>query len=311
MNAVLLIDKPAGPTSHDIVVRVRRILGEKRCGHTGTLDPFATGLLILCLGRATRLSRFLTSAFKSYVATIRFGYATDTYDRTGTPLGDVRDYEPERDVLVRTLSSFEGRGMQRPPAFSAKKLDGKRLYQLAREGVPVSARPVEVEIQELELLDVKGAEARIRVTVSSGTYIRSLAHDVGEKLGVGAHLSELRRTAVASFSVSEAVDMDTLETLGTCGTGQQGGGAGASLLSPEDALRDLPSVEVGPDAARRLVNGQPPRWDELGSAWDVQTAPPHIRVLGPSGELLAVCGPDERGIRPLVVWGQSAKTPKT
>lgn len=302
MNAVLLVDKPSGPTSHDIVARVRRILGEKRCGHTGTLDPFATGLLILCLGRATRLSRFITAAFKSYVATIRFGYATDTYDRTGTPRGDVRDYEPERDALVRTLASFEGRGMQRPPAFSAKKLDGKRLYQLAREGVSVTARPVEVEIRELELLDLEGAEARIRVTVSSGTYIRSLAYDVGEKLGVGAHLSELRRTAVASFSVSEAVDMDTLETLGRRG-------AGASLLSPEDALRDLPRVEVGPDVARRLVNGQPPRWDELDSAWDVETAPPHMRVLGPSGELLAVCGPGERGIRSLVVWGQNAKTP--
>ena len=302
MNAVLLIDKPSGPTSHDIVARVRRILDEKRCGHTGTLDPFATGLLILCLGRATRLSRFLTAAFKSYVATIRFGYATDTYDRTGTPLGVARDYEPEREVLASTLSSFEGRGMQRPPAFSAKKLGGKRLYQLAREGVPVTARPVEVEVQELELLDIEGTEARIRVTVSSGTYIRSLAHDVGEKLGVGAHLSELRRTAVASFSVSEAVEMETLETRGA-------GGAGRALLSPEDAVRDLPSVDVGCDVARRLVNGQPPRWDELGSAWDVHTAPPHIRVLGPSGELLAICGPDERGIRPFVVWGQSAKTP--
>lgn len=304
MNAVLLVDKPSGPTSHDIVARVRRILGEKRCGHTGTLDPFATGLLILCFGRATRLSRFLTAAFKSYEATIRFGYATDTYDRTGTPVGDVRDYEPERDGLVRTLSSFEGRGMQRPPAFSAKKLDGKRLYKLAREGVPVIVPPVEVEIRGLELLDIQGGEARIRVTVSSGTYIRSLAYDVGEKLGVGAHLSELRRTAVASFSVSEAVDMDTLETLGL-------DGAGALLLSPEDALRDLPRVEVGPDVARRLVNGQPPRWDEIGSVWDVETAPPHMRVLGPSGELLAVCGPAQRGLRSLVVWGQSEKTPKT
>ena len=300
MNGVLLVDKPSGPTSHDIVIRVRRFLDEKRCGHTGTLDPFATGLLILCLGRATRLARFLTDAFKSYVATIHFGYATDTYDRTGTPLGKVSDYEPEWDSLVRTLSSFEGRRMQRPPAFSAKKLGGKRLYQLAREGAPVTARPVEVEIQELELLDLEGAEARIRVTVSSGTYIRSLAHDVGEKLGAGAHLRELRRTAIASFSVSEAVDMETLETFGI-------GGAGAPLLSPEDALRDLPSVEVGPDAARRLVHGQPPRWDELGSAWDIHTAPRRIRVLGPSGELLAVGEPCERGIRPLVVLG---KTPK-
>jgi len=307
MNGVLLIDKPSGSTSHDIVARVRRILDEKRCGHTGTLDPFATGLLILCLGRATRLSRFLTAAFKSYEATIRFGYATDTYDRTGTPVGAVRDYEPDREGLVRTLSSFEGRQMQVPPAFSAKKFGGKRLYQLAREGVPVTARPVEVEIQELELLDIEGAEARIRVTVSSGTYIRSLAHDVGEKLGAGAHLKELRRIAIASFSVSEAVDLETLETCATFGTGC----AGASLLSPEDALRDLPSVDVGPDAARRLVNGQPPRWDELGSGWDVHTAPRHIRVLGPSGELLAVCGPDERGMRPFVVWGKARKTPKT
>lgn len=302
MNAVLLVDKPSGPTSHDIVARVRRLFGEKRCGHTGTLDPFATGLLILCLGRATRLSRFLTAAFKSYEATLRFGYATDTYDRTGTPVGEVRDFEPERELLVRTLSSFEGRGMQRPPAFSAKKLDGKRLYQLAREGVPVSAQPVEVEIRGIELLALRGPEARIRVTVSSGTYIRALAFDVGKKLGVGAHLSELKRTAVASFSVSEAVDMDTLETRGPAG-------AGPSLLSPEDALRDLPRVEVGPDVARRLVNGQPPRWDELGSAWDVETAPPHLRVLGPSGELLAVCQPVKRGVRSLVVWMQSAKTP--
>lgn len=304
MNGLLLVDKPSGPTSHDIVARVRRILGEKRCGHTGTLDPFATGLLVLCLGRATRLARFVTGASKTYEATIRFGYATDTYDRTGTPAGEVRDCEPDRDELVTILQGFRGRGMQRPPAFSAKKVDGKRMYRLAREGVTVEPRPVEVDIHELELLEIRGSEASVRVRVSSGTYIRSLAYDVGEALGVGAHLSELRRTAIASLSVSEAVDMETLEAHGP----------GPSLLSPNEALRDVPSATVGADTGLRLVHGQRPRWSELSPDWDSTDRgswPRYARVLGPSGELLAVGEPGEEGIRPLVVWGDSAKTPQS
>ena len=299
MNAVLLIDKPSGPTSHDVVARVRRILGERRCGHTGTLDPFATGLLILCLGRATRLARFVSDAYKSYHATIRFGFATDTYDRTGDPTTEIRDVEPARANLERVLSGFRGRQMQAPPAYSAKKRGGKRLYELARGGAPVVADPVEVEIDQLELVELRRSRAELTVRVSSGTYIRSLAHDIGVELGVGAHLDELRRTAVGSFSVAEAVDLDALEERG----------AGSALLAPEAAVRDLPSASVGGEAARRLMHGQPPKWDEVQAEWKRSSAPPEIRVLGPKGELLAVGEPVERGIRPLLVWGLDHENP--
>lgn len=299
MDGVLLIDKPSGPTSHDVVAAVRRILREKRCGHTGTLDPLATGLLMLCLGRATRLARFLSDAYKTYVATFHFGYATDTYDRTGAPLGDVRDVEPGRDALSAVLSSFVGRQRQRPPAFSAKKLGGKRLYQLAREGQRVSPRSVEVEIRRIELLELDGARAKIEAEVSSGTYIRSLVHDVGEKIGCGAHLTELRRTRIASFSVAEAVDLETLEARGVSG----------ALLTPLEALRDLPRVGVGSDVARRIMDGRGPRWDELVEPVNRDVLGSHrfVRLVGPSEVLLAVGAPDrdEAVVRPVVVW----KTP--
>jgi tRNA pseudouridine55 synthase len=298
MAGVLLIDKPAGPTSHDVVALVRRVLREKRCGHTGTLDPFATGLLMLCLGRATRLARFFSGADKTYVATLHFGYATDTYDRTGTPQGDVRDHHPDPEALAQLLQGFVGRQLQRPPAFSAKKIGGKRLYQLAREGTPVEARPVEVDIRALELLKVDGARADIEVTVSSGTYIRSLAYDVGEKLGCGAHLSELRRIRVGSFSVSDAVDVATLES----------DGAATSMLSPHEALRELPRVQVGVEAAQRLVHGQAPRWDELIAPDVAAGFAGFVRVVGPTDELLAVGTPElKRGVvRPVVVWASGA-----
>lgn len=300
MNGVLLLDKPSGPTSHDMVARARRFLRERRCGHTGTLDPFATGLLIVCVGRATRLARFLSDAFKSYEATVRFGYATDTYDRTGTPIGEPREEAPERGALIHALSGFEGKQLQRPPAFSAKRSGGKRLYELAREGRPIEARPVEVEFRSLELIELDGALARLRATVSSGTYLRSLAHDLGEALGVGAHLKELRRTAIGSFHVADAVDMSAY-----CESDE------VPLVSPGDALCDLPSVEVGYDAARRLINGQSPHWRDVNTEIDPATAPNPIRVVDPSGELVAVGEPRPGGIRPLIVWAQHAKTPET
>ncbi len=294
MNGVLLVDKPSGPTSHDVVASVRRILREKRCGHTGTLDPFATGLLMLCLGRATRLARFLSGADKTYTATIHFGYATDTYDRTGKPMGETTDHEPDPDSLARILEGFVGPQMQQPPAFSAKKLGGKRSYQLARQGESVSPKPVEVHIRSLELLALEGCRAHVELTVSSGTYIRSFAHDVGEKLGCGAHLSELRRTRVASFSVSEAISIETLGSKGVL----------EAFLSPSDALRELPRVRVGAEAAKRLAHGHAPRWEELLAPDARVGSARFVRVFGPLDELLAVGAPDvDQGIvRPVVVW---------
>jgi tRNA pseudouridine55 synthase len=297
MNGVLLIDKSSGPTSHDVVASVRRILGQKRCGHTGTLDPFATGLMMLCLGRATRLARFLSGADKTYVATIRFGYATDTFDRTGKPVGPIALHSPDPEELARTLAGFVGAQMQRPPAFSAKKIGGKRAYELARAGESVSPKPVEVTIRSLELLELDGATARLEVTVSSGTYIRSLAHDVGKRLGCHAHLSELRRTRVAAFSVSHAVTIETLEREGPLG----------ALLTPNEALRGLPLVRVGAEVAKRLAHGHPPRFDELvGEDLSAAADTDFVRLVGPEGELLAVGEPDRaRGIvRLAVVWNE-------
>lgn len=299
MNGVLLVDKPSGPTSHDIVVSVRRILREKRCGHTGTLDPFATGLMMLCLGRATRLARFLSGADKTYLATIHFGYATDTYDRTGKPVGAIVDYCPEARDLSPALTEFVGAQLQRPPAYSAKKVSGKRAYELARAGESVSPKPVEVNIRSIELLELAGATARLEVAVSSGTYIRSLAHDLGERLGCGAHLSELRRTRVASFSVSEAVELETLEDEGPSD----------ALLSPNEALRGLACVRVDDEVARRLSHGHAPRFDDLVGDESVaiteQTGPTRfVRVVNRRDELLAVGEPDleRRVVRPVVVW---------
>ena len=293
---VLLIDKTSGPTSHDVVARVRRRLDERRCGHTGTLDPFATGLLVVCVGRATRLARFLTDASKTYEAIVQFGFATDTYDRTGQPVSEPRDVEPEKSELSDRLEVFRGRQLQTPPPFSAKKIRGKRAYELARAGEPVTPEPVEIEIHSCELVALDGARARLWVSVSSGTYIRSIAHDLGEKLGCGAHLAELRRTRIGSLDVSEAIPFDALETIEP-----------VPMLSPEEALRDLPAFVIDGEAAARLVHGHPPELAHVdGGDWGAdRLAPGPVRVLGPGQELVAVGVPSpERGVvRPLVVWG--------
>ncbi len=293
LNGVLLIDKPSGPTSHDIVVRVRRMFGERRCGHAGTLDPFATGLLILCLGRATRLARFLLKANKTYIATLRFGFSTDTYDRTGVPVGPANDFEPESSALKQLLTHFEGRTVQQPPAFSAKKYKGKRLYSLARSGIVVASTPVEVEMRDIQLLSLDGSIARIQMSVSSGTYIRSFAHDLGLKLGQGAHLVELRRTHIGSFSLADCFSLDNNHLTSV----------DKVLLDANEALRDLPPVYLGDQASVRLTHGRAPSWDELTSGKLSPDMGP-VRVLSETGELVAVGNPDpvNRSIRPLIVW---------
>ena len=209
MNAVLIIDKPAGLTSHDVVNRARRILRERSIGHLGTLDPMATGVLPLVTGNLTRLAQFYTASEKTYEGTIRFGFATDTYDAEGDPTT-----QPQQVTLIATeleslAARFRGVITQIPPPFSAKKIKGIPAYKLARQQKPVALQPVQVEIKEFEILSIDADRAHFRARVASGTYMRSVAHDMGRELACGAHLESLRRTAVAEF---------TLATLTLCAT---------------------------------------------------------------------------------------------
>ena len=211
LSAVFVIDKPRGMTSHDVVAAVRRILGMRQVGHFGTLDPFATGVLPVPVGKATRFTQFYLKSRKSYEGTMRFGFVTDTYDATGKPAAPAVVPQLDRSHLERIFEGLTGRILQVPPPYSAKHVGGKRAYELARENKPVSLAPAEVEVYALELLEMEGERARFAVECSGGTYVRSLVHDAGQQIGCGAHLEGLRRTAVAEFTEQRAVTLDKLQ----------------------------------------------------------------------------------------------------
>jgi len=297
-HGALLVDKPERVTSHDVVASVRRLARQRRCGHTGTLDPFATGLLVICLGKATRLARFASGASKSYLATVRFGFSTDTYDRTGEVTGARTDSCPGRVELESALGGFRGVQEQLPPLFSAKRIDGKRSHRLARAGVEVRPAPARVEVLELALVDFEPPRARLTLSVSSGTYVRSLAHDLGERLGCGAHLEELRRTRIGPFTVEEA---STLETLSGLAFQRR---LNESLLSPTELLRELPRVDVSADAVKLLVHGR----DVPEGSWLPPLSEAHLqggplRVCDEQGDLVSVANVDQDSgaLRPLIV----------
>lgn len=238
ISGVLIIDKPKGPTSHDVVARVRRLLGIRQVGHFGTLDPFATGVLPLSLGKATRFAQFYLKSRKAYEGTIRFGFSTDTYDATGVPTSQAAPPQLEKVALEEVFRSFTGRLMQTPPPFSAKRVAGKRAYELARQRKPVQLAPVEVEIYALELIGIQGDQVQFAVECSGGTYVRSLAHDTGQRLGCGAHLGGLRRTAVAEFNESRCISLDELAKA-------VGQGSWENHLVPLEALLpDFPELVV-------------------------------------------------------------------
>ncbi|MGH9843485.1 MAG: tRNA pseudouridine(55) synthase TruB [Blastocatellia bacterium] len=250
-DGVLIIDKPAGMTSHDVVARVRKILKTRRVGHTGTLDPFATGVLVVCVGRATRLSQFLTGDDKEYLATMRLGFATDTGDLTGQPLeplADARHITPE--TVEDAMELFRGRIQQTPPMYSAKKVGGVKLYEMARRGEEIERTPVEVEIKELELsgtTEIREDLTRdfsFRVVSSSGTYIRTLAEDIGRRLGVGAHLVALRRTRAGNFGVERAQTPDKLAESAT-----------VRLIPMADAL-SFPTVQLNEEEGKAVRYGR-------------------------------------------------------
>ena len=283
ISGVLIVDKPAGFTSHDIVARVRRILGLRQVGHFGTLDPFATGILPISVGKATRFAQFYLKSRKSYSGTIRFGFSTDTYDSTGRPTSEDQPVVLDADILERIFREFTGRLMQTPPSFSAKHVGGVRAYELARQHKPVSLAPVEVEIYALELLGVEGELVRFAVECSGGTYVRSLAHDLGQKMGCGAHLACLRRTAVAEFSESRAATLGQL--LEAC---QQG--ALASCLICLEALL--------PDCFELIVQGREETSVRHGRTFELAQALRPGRGSGglpsPAAPLLKILTPDRR-----------------
>lgn len=213
-DGVVLVDKRAGITSHDVVERFRRKAKIKKVGHTGTLDPMATGLLVLCVGKATRLQAYLMGMEKTYEGTIQFGWATDTYDATGEAAGDAVEKSIEGIDLAPHVAKFVGEIEQMPPAFSAKKIDGVRAYELARKGEEVKLQPKRVTVYEFGVVEASGSTVRFRARSSAGTYMRSLAHDLGQSLGIPAHLKELRRTKIGKFDVAEALAFETLAESG-------------------------------------------------------------------------------------------------
>ena len=280
ITGFLLVDKSPGWTSHDVVAKVRGLLGQKKVGHAGTLDPMATGLLVLGLGKATRLLRFVQGARKRYEATACLGVATDSLDADGAVL--LREPMPVTQADVEwVLDRFVGEIHQVPPMVSAVKVGGKRLYELAREGTEVDRQPRPVTIHSLEVLDFAPSdypELTFAVTCSTGTYVRTLADDIARALGGRAHLSALRRTANGTLDVSGANEIATLETLAAEGR------IGDAVLSPAQGLADLASVEIGGDAVGAVRNGVAFAAGVLG---DVPAAG-HIRLLDGDGDLLAV-----------------------
>ena len=246
MNGVLVIDKVAGPTSHDVVASVRRLLKIKKVGHTGTLDPAATGVLPLVLGKATKVARFLSSASKSYHAVVRLGITTDTLDAVGEVLEE-KEVNVERASVEAELEAFRGEIEQIPPMYSAKKIEGKRLYELARSGIEVERPAKQVTISSLDLLGFDGLDIELDVTCSAGTYMRVLAQDLGEAPGCGAHLHALRRTQAGPFDLSRSITLDEL--------GDNPERAAELLVPMGDALQGLPSIAVPSDISRMIANG--------------------------------------------------------
>jgi tRNA pseudouridine55 synthase len=302
MDGVLLIDKPSGPTSHDVVARLRRTSGERGIGHTGTLDPRATGLLPLVLGRATRLASFLSGAGKTYEAGIQLGVATDTDDADGRPIGPAADSLPEREAIEAALEAFRGTFEQVPPTHSAKRIEGEKAYELARRDRPVVLKPVTVTVHQLDVIRHEPGRVIIRLVVSSGFYVRALARDLGERLGCGAHLDALRRTAAGIFDVAASIPLADAERMGP--------GVEQRLIPPAEALADLQAVAANEAGCRRAVHGNWLGPEHLTGSGvlgfcgsGVPRASEPVRVLDSAGGLLAIARFKAGALHPVVVLG--------
>ena len=298
MDGLLIVDKPAGPTSHDVVARMRRALREKRVGPTGTLDPAATGLLLLVLGKATRLATFLSASDKSYEAVVRLGFATDTADADGRALGG--PYEgalPARADIEAALDEFRGTFLQQPPAFSAKKIDGQRSYKLARNArtshpAPSHPAPCSVTTTRLEIVSIDGDRVALRVDCSAGFYVRSLAHDLGERLGTGGHLAALRRTRSGDFTLAAAIDLDTAQ--------RDPARAAAAVVPMAAMLPSWPCAILTAEGVTRVGRGQDIRPGDREppalSSPQVRVTGPFVKLLDRRGDLLAIAEHTDAGL---------------
>jgi len=311
-DGALVIDKPKGKTSHDVVDAVRHLAGFRQIGHLGTLDPLATGVLVLLLGRATRLVQFYAGRRKRYAAGFRFGFATDTYDSDGEAQGsETAAPSLEAATLEKLAAERVGRFEQMPPSFSAKKIHGRPAYELARKKQPVELKPVQVEVFEYKLTEVQGTTARFMIECSSGTYIRALAHEMGQRLSCGAHLGEITRLAVGEFSLEQAVKLEEL-----AGAVRTGGFAGY-LIKLENLLPNFPRANVLPVVERRVRHGskfnvtpaqiQPGRVEPPPGATSQldagEAAPPRLRVFNQQDKLIAIAqAVVPRTYQPLVVF---------
>lgn len=275
MNGVLIIDKPAGLTSHDVVNRVRRILRQPSVGHLGTLDPLATGVLPLVAGNLTRLAQFYTSSDKTYEGAIRFGFATDTYDSDGQPVGDAKELKASLEQIRRLAEQFVGSIEQMPPPFSAKKIKGVPAYKLARRHQEVPLKPVQVEIKEFEISGLDGDRASFRARVASGTYMRSVAHDLGQQLGCGAHLASLRRTVLGEFNLSQAYTLEDLSAAVETGPNED------IFVHPRLLLPQFPCVTANDETAAMIRSGRAVNLAELSQARQV-------KVFAGQRELIAI-----------------------
>jgi tRNA pseudouridine55 synthase len=297
MDGLLVIDKPAGPTSHDVVARLRRVLGERRIGHTGTLDPGASGVLPLVLGRATRLARFLSAGNKQYEAVVRFGVTTDTYDADGTPTAGVAAGRvPTREEIEATLDAFRGTFLQQPPGYSAKKIDGRRSYSLARARTlahaallaPIAADPprslpdpVSVTAHRVDIVGVAADCVTLHVECSAGFYVRSLAHELGVRLAVGAHLAALRRTASAGLTIADALALEVAE--------RSRDEALAAIVPLDRMLPGLASVVLTDAGVERATHGRDIRAAEVTTGPQPGTGP--IRLIDQRGQLIGIAEP--------------------
>jgi tRNA pseudouridine55 synthase len=299
VDGILVINKPSGRTSHDVVEFVRQLAGFRGIGHLGTLDPLATGVLVLALGKATRLARFYSGRCKRYTCAVRFGFETDTYDADGEALGPDAAPAINAEELAKLAAEFVGKIQQVPPAYSAKKIKGRPAHELARKNKPVNLEPVEVEVFEFRLTSVEGSTARFTVECGAGTYIRSLAFDLGRKQGTGAHLSEISRTAVGEFTIDQAITVEELES------DTRAGKFADRVIRVENLLMDLPRTTVLPIVERQVKHGakfnvslaqiQPGR-TSLGEGVPAQLdsgewKPARLRVFNQHGQFIAIAEP--------------------
>jgi len=309
-DGILVVDKPRGRTSHDVVEAVRRLSGFRQIGHLGTLDPLATGVLVLALGRATRLARFYTGRRKRYACAVRFGFATDTYDADGEALGPDSAPVLDAEEIARLAAKFVGSIQQTPPQYSAKKIHGRPAHELARKHKPVKLEPVNVEVYEFRLTSVEGAVARFVVECGAGTYIRSLADDLGKLHGANAHLAEIARTAVGEFTLDQAVSLAEL------GEDAKAGRLAERVIRLEDMLPELPRATVLPVIEKRVRHGAkfnlPLAQIQPGVTRAAQGAteqldsgewkPSRLRVFNQAGQLIAIAEPVvPRTYQPVVV----------